>query len=57
MGRKTIRDEVKVRISIALTPSTIKYVDQLAQHNNISRAETFEQIIDMIKSKQDTKSH
>ena len=50
MGIRTIRSEPKVRISIALTPSTIAYLDVLAKHNNLSRAEMFEQIIDILKN-------
>ena len=50
MGIRTIRSEPKVRISIALTPSTIAYLDELAKIYNLSRAEMFEQIIDSIKT-------
>lgn len=50
MGIRTIRSEPKVRISIALTPSTISYLDELAKIYNLSRAEMFEQIIDSIKT-------
>lgn len=54
MGRRSIRSEVKVRIGMALTPSTIAYLDELAKIYSLSRAEMLEQIIDKIKQQRES---